>query len=98
MCGICGKFNFADRAPVDRETLREMTDILEHRGPDGRGMYFGRGIGLGHRRLSIIDLSERGRLVVAELGHGDHCYCEELEARNGTPLAASPDGQVWPAR
>jgi asparagine synthase (glutamine-hydrolysing) len=57
MCGIAG-FAFTDpRHPVDRELLRTMTDVLRHRGPDADGAHVGPGVGLGHRRLSIIDLS-----------------------------------------
>ena len=58
MCGIAGIFhpNEPDR-PVDGPLLRAMTDTLVHRGPDDRGFYEGPGVGLGHRRLSIIDLA-----------------------------------------
>jgi asparagine synthase (glutamine-hydrolysing) len=57
MCGIAG-FAFTDaRHPVDRELLGRMTDVLRHRGPDADGFHLGPGVGLGHRRLSIIDLS-----------------------------------------
>jgi len=55
MCGICGIFNF-NGAPIDKELLGTMTSIMKHRGPDGDGSYVSAGIGLGHRRLSIIDL------------------------------------------
>jgi asparagine synthase (glutamine-hydrolysing) len=64
MCGICGKLDFSG-APVDEILLRRMKDLLAHRGPDDSGVYLshqgGVGCGLGHRRLSIIDLSEAGR-------------------------------------
>ncbi len=56
MCGIAGTFTFDGSAPPDRSVLAAMTDVLAHRGPDGRGLYTAPGIGLGHRRLSIIDL------------------------------------------
>ena len=56
MCGIAGILNL-DGAPVDRGTLRAMTDAIAHRGPDGEGFHVDREIGLGHRRLAIIDLS-----------------------------------------
>src|SRR5829696_6611600 len=60
MCGICG-IALVDRSqPVDRETVREMTNVIEYRGPDDFGTYIASGIGLGARRLSIIDL-EHGR-------------------------------------
>ncbi|OLB60622.1 MAG: asparagine synthase (glutamine-hydrolyzing) [Acidobacteria bacterium 13_2_20CM_2_66_4] len=56
MCGITGKFSYGG-APIDPELLTAMTDAVTHRGPDAAGYYLGDGIGLGHRRLSIIDLS-----------------------------------------
>jgi asparagine synthase (glutamine-hydrolysing) len=61
MCGLTGIYNFRSLAPADRATVERMTRILIHRGPDDEGFYFKRAIGLGHRRLSILDLSERGR-------------------------------------
>jgi asparagine synthase (glutamine-hydrolysing) len=57
MCGIAGRFNFDSHHAVDPQRLRAMTGILAHRGPDAEGFHVGRGIGLGHRRLSVIDLS-----------------------------------------
>jgi asparagine synthase (glutamine-hydrolysing) len=56
MCGIAGIWH-PDRRPVDAAALRRMTRALVHRGPDDEGYYEQPGIGLGHRRLSIIDLS-----------------------------------------
>jgi asparagine synthase (glutamine-hydrolysing) len=56
MCGICGRYNFADRRPVDPEALRTMARAIEHRGPDDEGFYVDGPLGLGFRRLSIIDL------------------------------------------
>jgi len=56
MCGICGVFNFSG-APVDRQLVDKMTAVLRHRGPDGTGSFLSGCVGLGHRRLSIIDLA-----------------------------------------
>ncbi len=56
MCGICGAFSFSD-APVDQSLIETMTGVIRHRGPDGEGIFVSGPIGLGHRRLSIIDLS-----------------------------------------
>ena len=57
MCGIAG-FAFTDpRHPVDGELLGRLTSVLRHRGPDADGFHLGPGVGLGHRRLSIIDLA-----------------------------------------
>ena len=59
MCGIFGILNL-DKSPVSQSLLDNLTDILEHRGPDGRGTYIKNNIGLGHRRLSILDTSVSG--------------------------------------
>ena len=56
MCGIAGIWNYKSGRPADRLTLQAITRLLAHRGPDGEGFYWGPGPGLGHRRLSIIDL------------------------------------------
>ena len=62
MCGIAGIFNF-DGQPASPKILKKMTDSIAHRGPDGVGHWYEdkSGIGLGHRRLAIIDLSPAGR-------------------------------------
>ncbi len=59
MCGICGIFNL-NGEPVLPVNLRKMTDAIAHRGPDGEGFYTDSFLGLGHRRLAIIDLSSAG--------------------------------------
>ena len=56
MCGITGLFHFDKERSVDKTHLKKMTDVIRHRGPDGEGFYVNGNIGLGHRRLSIIDL------------------------------------------
>jgi asparagine synthase (glutamine-hydrolysing) len=60
MCGITGKYYFASEKHVDRSTIEAMTDILAHRGPDDSGFFNAGRIALGHRRLSILDLSPAG--------------------------------------
>ncbi len=57
MCGICGVFHFATESPVEEHLLVAMRDTLRHRGPDESGLYRNGRVGLGSRRLSIIDLS-----------------------------------------
>ncbi len=57
MCGIAGIFDYRGRGEVDRGLLRQMTAAIAHRGPDGDGFYHAPGIGLGHRRLAIVDLA-----------------------------------------
>src|SRR6266480_6244845 len=57
MCGIAGQFNFQRREPVERETIVRMADSIAHRGPDDEGFFIAGPVGLGFRRLSIIDLA-----------------------------------------
>jgi asparagine synthase (glutamine-hydrolysing) len=60
VCGIAGIVRF-DGAPVAQERLVAMTRALAHRGPDGEGIWTAPGVGFGHRRLAIRDLSDAGR-------------------------------------
>jgi asparagine synthase (glutamine-hydrolysing) len=57
MCGICGQYYFKENHPVSIQTLKRMNDTIIHRGPDDEGYHVSDSIGLGFRRLSIIDLS-----------------------------------------
>src|SRR5262249_28412050 len=57
MCGICGYLNFVRNEPVDPVTIRRMTGTIVHRGPDDEGYFIAGPVGLGFRRLSIIDLT-----------------------------------------
>lgn len=59
MCGIAGIYH-RDGKPVDAGRLDRMNRVLAHRGPDDLGVWTSEGVGLAHRRLSILDLSERG--------------------------------------
>ena len=61
MCGIAGRFNYRSGAPVAAAMVTGMCNLLAHRGPDGDGVWIDGAIGLGHRRLAIIDLSPAGR-------------------------------------
>jgi len=67
MCGIAGIFNIEGES-VEPAVLRKMTDAIAHRGPDGEGQWIDGNVGLGHRRLAIIDLSPAGHqpMVSAE--------------------------------
>ncbi|MCC6534000.1 MAG: asparagine synthase (glutamine-hydrolyzing) [Burkholderiales bacterium] len=76
MCGIAGILNRKDE-PISPIAVKRMTDAIAHRGPDGQGLYIDGPIGLGHRRLAIIDLSpaahqpmstEDGRYVLSYNG------------------------------
>ncbi len=65
MCGIAGRVNYASGAPVCPDLVQRMCDLLAHRGPDGEGVWCDGPVGLGHRRLAIIDLSPLGRQPMA---------------------------------
>lgn len=58
MCGICGFVSPKNK--IDHDVFEKMIHIIEHRGPDDAGSYYGEHLALGHRRLSIIDLSKEG--------------------------------------
>src|SRR5262245_4338930 len=103
MCGIVGIFNFKDEA-VSTEVLRSMMTAVKHRGPDGEGLYTERFLGLGHRRLAIIDLSEAGQQPMKSQD-GSHVIVyngeiynyremrKELEAK-GFPFSSQSDTEV----
>jgi asparagine synthase (glutamine-hydrolysing) len=57
MCGICGQYHFGSGEPASRTTVAAMARAISHRGPDDEGFYFSGPLGLGFRRLSIIDLT-----------------------------------------
>ncbi|HEY5673470.1 MAG TPA: hypothetical protein VIR78_07190 [Malonomonas sp.] len=68
MCGIAGIFNL-NGEPVSPVLLRKMTDAIAHRGPDGEGHWIENNVGLGHRRLAIIDLSPAGHQPMVSATH-----------------------------
>jgi asparagine synthase (glutamine-hydrolysing) len=65
MCGISGIFHFEINRTVDKKVLKRMTNVLSHRGPDGEGYYVYNNIGLGHRRLAVIDLSTGAQPMIS---------------------------------
>jgi asparagine synthase (glutamine-hydrolysing) len=69
MCGLCGEATF-DGSPADSAALQRMADAMAPRGPDGAGLVSRGRVGFGHRRLKIIDLTERAEqpMVDSELG------------------------------
>jgi len=98
MCGICG-FTWSDKTLVSK-----MNDAITHRGPDQDGIYTADGISLGHRRLSIIDLSDHGRQPMqnedgnVQLAFNGEIYNyadlkPELE-RRGHKFASNTDSEV----
>ena len=67
MCGVAGLIH-TDRSTVPVQTLQRMTDAIAHRGPDGQGHWLEGPVGLGHRRLAIIDLSPAGYQPMVDAG------------------------------
>lgn len=103
MCGINGILNL-NHQKVEEYQLVKMRDILEHRGPDDKGLYLQNNIGLGHRRLSIIDtssaghqpfISESGRYVIVFNGeiYNYQSFYPELKAK-GMTLKSGSDTEV----
>ncbi|MFW2390617.1 MAG: asparagine synthase (glutamine-hydrolyzing) [Polyangiales bacterium] len=103
MCGIVGVWRMDGRA-VDPVGVEKMRDSLTHRGPDDAGLWFEGPVALGHRRLSIIDLSEAGRMPMASpdgrvqaVFNGEvYNFCalrDELEAK-GHPFRSGTDSEV----
>lgn len=103
MCGIAGLFHCGTIKPVDPARVARMTDVLAHRGPDGSGVWTAPGVGLGHRRLSIIDVagspqpmhSASKRLAIVFNGeiYNFRELRKELEAR-GAQLRTQGDTEV----
>ena len=67
MCGICGQYNFVKDEPVQLDDIKRMAGALVHRGPDDEGFFVAGPLGLGFRRLSIIDL-DGGHQPMADRG------------------------------
>src|SRR5574340_1057069 len=78
MCGICGVLNLNSEA-VDPNVLEKMAKTLQHRGPDEKGIFVQGRIGLGHRRLSIIDV----------------CSGQQPMAATGSQLWISFNGEIF---
>lgn len=84
MCGITGFYSQSSRFSEDN--LKQMTSAIQHRGPDAAGYYFERTIGLGHRRLSIIDLSSSANQPM-ESHSGRYVICYNGEIYNFQQIA-----------
>ncbi|MBG6187715.1 asparagine synthase (glutamine-hydrolyzing) [Flavobacterium sp. CAN_S2] len=79
MCGINGILHLQSQRKVDERILIKMRDSLEHRGPDDQGLFLDSNIGFGHRRLSILDVSEAGHQpFLSENGRYSMVYNGEI--------------------
>ncbi|MGH6786405.1 MAG: XrtA/PEP-CTERM system amidotransferase [Novosphingobium sp.] len=103
MCGIAGLFHLGTAKPVDPARVERMCDAIVHRGPDGSGVWTAPGVGLGFRRLAIIDLegspqpmaSANGRAMLVFNGeiYNFRELREELKA-HGAQFRTDGDGEV----
>jgi asparagine synthase (glutamine-hydrolysing) len=91
MCGIAGICN-VDGQPVAAPVLRRMIGLLAHRGPDGEGSFFDCGVGLGHRRLAIIDLTDAAQQPLTNEA-GDVVVTYNGEIYNFAELRAELEGR-----
>ena len=79
MCGICGfALSVRSSRQISQSTLERMRDVLEHRGPDGAGLFIGDGVGLGHRRLSIVDVANGAQPMSSDDGSLQIVYNGEV--------------------
>ncbi len=69
MCGICGELRLDGTAPAP-QTIQDMVQVLQRRGPDHEGSYFSGAVGLGHRRLAVIDLSAQANQPIVDTDTG----------------------------
>lgn len=102
MCGIAGIFDLEGARDIDRDALTRMTRALAHRGPDGEGFHIAPGVGLGHRRLAVIDAEGGVQPYFAQarpcvLVYNGEIYnyrdiAEEISER--TPLRTRSDTEV----
>src|SRR5262245_41016753 len=103
MCGICGVFDHRRERPVEPALLEAMLASIRHRGPDDEGVHLDGGLGLGSRRLSIIDLPSAHQPISSEDGavtvvvNGEIYNYRELARRlraRGHRLATASDTEV----
>ena len=103
MCGIAGIFHTEGMKPVDPARVRAMCDAIAHRGPDGDGIWTAPGVGLGHRRLAIIDLAGSPQPMASTDGaamlvfNGEIYNYRELRrelAAEGVPFRTDGDSEV----
>lgn len=78
MCGVAGIVDLQRARAIDLRALQTMTNALTHRGPDGAGVFTGPGVGLGHRRLAIIDIDGGAQPFETQNGAGALTYNGEI--------------------
>lgn len=96
MCGIVALYS-KEAGGIDRRVVEAMRDTMEHRGPDDADLYVDEHVGLGHRRLSILDLSEAGRQPMVDAS-GDVWVCYNGEIYNFPELRRELEARGYPFR
>jgi len=86
MCGIAGIYNYKTNLTVSKTAIKDMISVINYRGPDGDGVFTSGQIGLGHKRLTIIDTSERSNQPMSSHS-GSHTLCYNGEVYNYVELA-----------
>ena len=97
MCGIAGQFNFQRSEPVERETIVRMARSIAHRGPDDEGFFIAGALGLGFRRLSIIDLAG-GHQPMSDLQKKPSGSCSTARFTTSKSCAQSSQGRGYEFR
>ncbi|MCX6270228.1 MAG: asparagine synthase (glutamine-hydrolyzing) [Bacteroidetes bacterium] len=99
MCGITGYYQFEDH--ISQQDLRKATSALSHRGPDAEDFYFSGNVGLGHRRLSIIDISEAANQPIYShdgnsviVYNGEIYNYKEIAVKTGSEYYTHSDTEV----
>ena len=99
MCGICGIVRPAGSAhTVDRATIERMRDAIAHRGPDGAGLFVEEGVGLGHRRLSIVDVAAGHQPMASDDGRLQIVYNGEVFNHPTLKAELERDGVTYRTR
>ncbi len=102
MCGIAGIIDLEGDRDIDRDALKRMADALAHRGPDGEGFFYDKGVGLAHRRLAVIDVDGGAQPFVDSSGgvlsfNGEIYNFQDLAKdleRDGVRLKTRSDTEV----
>src|SRR5690242_11769108 len=96
MCGICGiAIAPNSRRQVDVRTLERMRDVLTHRGPDAAGTYVNGPVGLGHRRLSIVDVAHGAQPMSSEDGRLHLVYNGEVYNHPSLKAELESQGEAY---
>ena len=94
MCGICGVYNYNTHSGVESKTLGDMLQVIHHRGPDDEGLHVDGPLGIGIRRLSIIDLEGGRQPIFNEDGSVVVVFNGEIYNYRELTCPASP---AWPS-